>query len=382
MRLVDRLVLHEGPLPFATLAERVVGPDTRFLILDLDRTVHLGRNLGELLGWELIALSAFGPDALERMEASRPPGRMLFHRPRPLRSLRYLAHGARAWALPGLYYLLFGKIPAHSELLRRYTYRRFGPEPVRTVQRVPQNTLLGLLAHAPDEVLRSLAERIWDRHADDQVIRRADLDQLRARHPHLRVVLTSASPRPMVEVARDRLGIDHVEWSEPGRINSGPAKIARLAERLPEALDPSVETVGVSDTGYGEDHCWAEHFTRVVDVNSDTPFPPFVSRGAQLREIHSALVSTQREQDLDLFGYGQSLDPRRRGGQRPETRALGRAELTELLGDVLERARHLAADRQTHACELDRLLREARRRLEGAGRAPAGGVGEPAALAG
>src|SRR5690606_32423908 len=115
---------------------------------------------------------AFGHEELERMEAARPTGRMIFHRPRPLRSLRYLVHGARTWALPGLFYLLFGKLPAHSELLRRWTYRRFGPEPVRTVQRVPQDTLLSLLTGAPEETLRLLAERIWERHAGDQVIHR------------------------------------------------------------------------------------------------------------------------------------------------------------------------------------------------------------------
>lgn len=371
IELVDRVVLHEGPLSFAELTDRVVTDATRFLVLDLDRTVHLGQNMGELLGWEVCALRAFGQDELARMEQARPTGRMLFDRTRPLASLLYLGVGARIWAAPGLYYLLFGKLPSRIELLRRWTYRRFGPEPVRAVQRVPQNALLRSLSHLPEEILRGLAERVWDRHADEQVIARADLDRLRARHPGLRVVLTSASPRSMVEVAAERLGVDHVEWSEPGRINSGPAKIERLAERLPEVLDPSVETVGITDTGYGEDHCWASHFTRVVDVNSDWPFSPLIPGGSPLREIHSAQLLTRRELDDRLFDGGPRHHRRRTGAPRREARTYQRSELARLLGPALDEANELASDSKRHAARLGSLLATARGLLEGEGPAPA-----------
>jgi hypothetical protein len=364
VRVVDRAVLHEGPLPFATLAERVITDSTRFLLLDLDRTVHLGRNMGELLGWELAALRNFGPDELERMEPTRQTGRLLFDPKRPLDSLRYLADGARTWAFPGLYYLFFGKIPAHSDLLRAWTFRRFGAEPVRTVQRVPQNALLSLLAPVPAPILRGLAERVWDRHGDDQVICRDDLDALRSRYPDLKVIITSASPRTVVEVAGDRLGADVVHGSEPGRINSGPAKIARLAERLPDVLDPSNETVALTDTGYGEDHCWSEHFTRVVDVNSDAPFSPIVGARSPIRELHSALLTTHAEQARRAEGVDGWMDARRPAPPRANARVLTRRELLDRLGDIRDELERLHEDPIANAWPITRLLGEARRRLD------------------
>jgi len=364
IRLADRVVLHEGPLPFAELAGRVLTPRTRFLVLDLDRTVHLGHNMGELLGWEASALRAFGPDGLDRLEPTRPRGRMLFSSASPLGSLRYLALGARLWAAPGLYYLLFGKLPAKSELLRRWTYRRFGAEPVRAAQSVPQRALLEILDRIPDEVLRAIADRVWDRHVGDQVITREDLDRLRDRHPSLRIVLTSASPRVMVQVAAERLGVDHAEYSERGRINAGPAKIERLAETLPAVLDPELETVGITDTGYGEDRCWADHFTRVVDVNSDSPFSPLVRASSPLREIHSADLWTVAERDHLLFDGHPRPDPRRLKAPRAERRVFERPELATLLRAELDQADELAGHPLRHARRLDALQRRARIRLE------------------
>lgn len=364
MRLVDAVTLHEGPIDLATLAGRVITRSTRFLVLDLDRTIHLGRNMGELLGWEICALRAYGQRELDRMEERRKEGRLIFDLARPLGSIRYLVQGGRTWALPGLYYLFFGKIPARSDLLRGWTFRSFGPEPVRTVQRVPQNALMQSMVGVPENEVRTLAERIWDRHEADQVIRREDLDQLRARYPDLRVVITSASPRPVVEVARDRLGADFIEHSEPGRINSGPAKITRLAARLPEVLDPSIETVGMTDTGYGEDHCWAEHFTKIVDVNSDAPFSPLVSASSPLREVHSAQLLTRREHALRLLGEPDWLDRRRPFAPRSRAVTLRRGDLLELLADLAEEAEALAVDPIANAWPLARILRDARRRLE------------------
>lgn len=364
LRVVDRVVLHEGPLEFATLAERVITERTRYLILDLDRTVHLGRNMGELLGWELGALRAYGADELERMEPRRATGRLIFDVERPLGSLRYLVHGARTWAVPGLYYLLFGKIPARSDRLRAWTFRRFGAEPVRTVQRVPQNALMALLADVPEPTLRQLAERVWDRHVPDEVIRRRDVDALRARFPDLRVIITSASPRVVVEVARDRLGADEIESSAPGRINSGPAKIEHLEARFPDILDRDVETVGITDTGYGEDHCWSEHFTRVVDVNSDSPFSPIVSARSPVSELHSAHLMTVRERQLRDLGVLDWMDPRRPAPPREERRVIGRAELSDRLHDVYARLEELFADPDANAWPIARLLREARHRIE------------------
>ena len=366
VRIVDSVTLHEGPIGFAALADRVVTERTRFLVLDLDRTIHLGRNMGELLGWEIGALRAYGAEELARMEPSRRAGRLLFDVARPLASTRYVLEGARTWAAPGLYYFFLGKLPAQSDLLRAWTFRRFGPEPVRAVQRVPQEVLMRLIASVPEDSLRELAERIWDRHADDQVIAREHLDALRARHPRLQIVITSASPRAVVEVARDRLGADFAEHSEPDRINSGPAKIERLRERLPEVLDPASETVGITDTGYGEDHCWAEHFTRVVDANSDAPFPPLCGARSPLREVHSAELLTRGEEARRSRGDAGWLDRRRLAPPRASGLTLRGADLVTLLGDLRDEAEMLAADPVKNAWPLARILREARSRVASA----------------
>jgi len=92
----------------------------------------------------------------------------------------------------------------------------------------------------------------------------------------------------MADVAARELGFDDVIASKPGRINGGRAKLAELRARCPELNTPGSMTVGISDTGYGEDHCWTEAFTRVADVNSGSPFPPIVPATSPLRAIFSA----------------------------------------------------------------------------------------------
>ena len=337
MRPVQRLVLHAGPQPFATAVRHVVNANTRYLVLDLDRTIHFGHNMGELLGWELGALRVFGESTLDQMEHRRAVGRLLFDGELPAQSIRYLAHGLRVWGPAGLYYLAFAKLPAHCRLLRKWTYRRFGPEPVRRVQKALQQALMRQLNRVPDRTLRPLAERVWERHGPDQVITKRDLDCLRRDFPKLRVVLTSASPRIMVQVARDRLGADHAEWSEVEDINSGPAKIERLRRNLPEVLQAEGETVGLSDTGNGEDHCWADHFRTVVDVNSTSPFPPLVDDQSPLEEIHSMELSTERERQRRASGHSAWVD-RRRKWRRWETTVLEGSELASQLSDLQDSA--------------------------------------------
>lgn len=363
LRLVERVVLHEGPIPFSTLAERVVPEGTRALVMDLDRTVHLGRNMGELLGWELSMLRAFGPDELAAMEADRGPGRLIVDPHRLRGSLRYLREGLRTWATPGLYYLFFGKLPVRAERSRRLSFRVFGDEPVRAVQRVPQTVLLELMRAFPTATLRELAARIWDRHGDDQVVRREHIDALRAAHPGLRVILTSASPRVVVEVAGERLGVDAVEGSEPGQINSGPAKIARLRARMPELFAPGAGTVGLTDTGYGEDHCWADHLGAVVDLNSDAPFSPVVAAGSPVTTIHSAQAMTLGEERARARGERDWMDERRPVAPRRLAQTLERPEIERRVAGLLDEA--LGADSE-RAWHLDFARREARRRLEAA----------------
>ncbi|HET9596805.1 MAG TPA: haloacid dehalogenase-like hydrolase, partial [Anaeromyxobacteraceae bacterium] len=340
-RFVERATLHGEAVTFRELCRRAVPAETRFLVLDLDRTVHLGRNMGELLGWEICAWHAYGAARLDAVERRRP-GRFFLDRTRPLALLRYLALGARMWAYPGLFYLFCGKLPSRSERLRRWAYRTFGKEPVAAVQRVPQIALMHHMAAVPSADLRRLARGVWDRYRDDQVIGRDDLDWLRQRSPGLRIVIASASPQPTLEVAAEALGADAFLAStleekdgwfsspyqlhplflqgQPRRIsppsltrmNSGRTKIERLHARWPELADPATVSVGITDTGYGEDHCWADHLTRVIDVNGADPFPPIVSAGSPLRELHSASVLSAGELARREAGAAGWLDPRRR----------------------------------------------------------------------
>jgi len=74
MRVVERFVDHGAPIAFRDLCARVLDEQHNYLILDLDKTTHLGRNLGELLAHkvdcnavgQLIAsqIGGFGASAL------------------------------------------------------------------------------------------------------------------------------------------------------------------------------------------------------------------------------------------------------------------------------------------------------------------------------
>jgi hypothetical protein len=324
-RLVDRFTVHREPLDFRALCARVLRRDTRYLLLDMDRTTHRGLNLGELLGWEIASYKYFGPELSALADAPRLRGRLIHDPARPHLLAGYMLDGARRWAFPGLSYLLWGKLAARSELLQRWSYRKFGSEPMRAVQRLPQTALLHAISSLPKSTLRTLSKQVWDLAAPLQVIERADLDWVRERCPNIRIILTSASPQPIVEYAGEQLGVDGCEFSvtrdlgdhyaspywidrrfalekveqiaSPSevRINSGHAKISRLLQQYPDLLDEGVESVGVSDTGYGEDHAWGQYLSVVIDVNSTAPFPPLVAHDSPLREVHSAQLRTQAE---------------------------------------------------------------------------------------
>lgn len=331
-RLVESIWIGRTPLAFRDVCERAVPLETRLVVFDLDRTLHLGRNIGELLGWEISAFRGYGPRYLSDVEPRRPIGRMHLDPRRPLATLRYLWRAGRVWIPPGLHYLLWAKLATRVALLRRLGYARFGPEPIHSVQRVPQDVLFGQMASLPPETVRELARRVWARHAPDQTVEREDLEWLRRRCPGVRIVLSSASPREVVEVAGEALGFDDVIGSTPGRINGGRAKLATLRARYPQLRDPRAVTVGMSDTGYGEDHCWTEAFTHLVDVNSTSPFPPVVLGDSPLRAIFSASVLTRAEKQALSRGE-RWLDPRR-GAAVAGAREFRRPELEALLEPV------------------------------------------------
>jgi len=366
-RIVDALVVHGAPIDFRELCLRAIPTGARTLLLDLDRTVHLGRNMGELLGWEICAHLGYGPERLAALD--RGPGRVALDWSSPAALLRYLSLSARMWAMPGLHYLVWGKIAWHSPALRRLSFHALGPEPVRAAQRVPQTALMHHMAELPLATLRDLAASVWRRHEPEQVILREDIAWLRRRCPSLRIVLTSASPQPVVEVAAEELGVDDAVYSsieEEGgwlsapaqrarvfspapaprrisppaavRINASHAKIAEITRRSPDALSAPADTVGITDTGYGEDHCWAEHLGHVIDVNSTAPFPPIVGASSPLRSIHSAALLTRDER-----ARPGRLDPRRGATSDRGPVVLGEAELAPALGGTLLHVESLMA---------------------------------------
>jgi len=331
-RVVDSLTVFDEPIDFRGLCTRVIDAKTDYLVLDLDRTTHLDRNLGELLGWEIEAYRAYGMDRLNELDANRVLERLFLDRRTPLRTLSYLLNGVASWAYPGLTYLIGVKLASRSPRLERWTYRQFGPEAVTILQRCIQTAMLHKIAGLNRQDLYHLAERVWNRVSADQVIEREDIAWLRSRFPRLRTIITSASPQPMLEFARNALGVDGVLYSsatetedsfqapfhvnrryrtgpldqistpENVSINSGRQKIERLIQQYPDFGKPGCNVVGISDTRHGEDHCWAQFFTRVVDVNSNAPYVPIVAHDSPLRDVYSArlLSRSQRQGDHSI----------------------------------------------------------------------------------
>ena len=341
---MDRLVHHGEIASFRELCARVLTPKTRYLVLDLDRTIHLGRDLGEDLGWELCAYQGYGREHFELIEGREQSGKFLLDWDHPRKTARYLARSLKIWAYPGAYYGVWGKAAARLDWLRRRGFRHFIADPVRAAQRVPQLTLLRHLQTTSEDVLRELAQHIWHRYEPDQVIDREDLAWVRAQWPQLEVVLSSASPKPTVEVAGEALRVDHVHYSTLEQINSGEAKVQRLRELCGCMDDSEVEIVGISDTSRGEDHCWAQHFTCVVDINSPTPFPAIVSSDSPLREVHSATLLTKHERDRRAAGDPNYLDARREKLAPAQTkRELTREDLERRLGWLLKRVNAVAS---------------------------------------
>jgi hypothetical protein len=343
MRVVDRFVDHGPPLSFRELCARVLTEELDYLILDLDKTTHLGRNLGELLEWELCAHEVYGESVAERPLHRRFGGRVLLDWSQPTKTVHYLLSGARRWALPGVHYLVWGKMAAGIPPLRRLAYGRFGPEPTTIVQRRPQMVALTHLATAEERLLHRLARRVWARYAPDQVISREDLDWVRAQCPGIEIILSSASPKAMLDVAVEELGADRATYSTVERINSGRAKIEKLREICPRIFEQDVNVLAITDTSYGEDHCWTEHFACVVDINSPTPFAPIVRQGSPTRAVHSAIVLTREEQRRRTDGDPLYLDARRKSRPARERVDLDGEALRSLLYDPLAEINRLAA---------------------------------------
>lgn len=337
-RQVARQIVHSSPLDFRELVAAAIPSTTRFIVLDLDRTLHLARHMGERFGWELGAYRSYGPSYADQLARLRRRGGLWGR----LAASRHVVEGVRVWAYPGAHYLLWGKLAARHPSTQRLRYQRFGESPYTAIQALPTIALMHELAGMGLGNAARLADRVLERFADKQIFDAADIDWLRRRYPGVRIILSSASPRPTVEAAARRLGIADWESAEievhrgrysapfqlsplysrrvlperitpprSYRINAGRAKVDRLLERYPELAAPGAEVVGITDTWHGEDHSWADVFTRVVDVNSRAPFSPLVAADSPLQEIHSAHVLTFEERERRANGDTTYVDPRR-----------------------------------------------------------------------
>jgi len=97
VRAIDRMVVHGAPMSFRELCDVLLTGKTKYLVLDLDRTFHFGRNLGELFGWELGAFKTYGPEYYQLKSYRKKPGRFIMDWRHPLRTLRYFFRGAKEW---------------------------------------------------------------------------------------------------------------------------------------------------------------------------------------------------------------------------------------------------------------------------------------------
>jgi hypothetical protein len=374
--------VHGKPLEFRELCREVLTGKTRYLVLDLDRTFHFGRNMGELFGWELGAFKNYGPDYYKLKSYREKTGRFIMDWRHPIRTLRYLFNGAKEWAYPGLFYLFFLKLAWRNRATRRYIFLRFGQQAVKHVQKVPLVALMHQSAGIPLETLKGVVEKLWKRYADDQVILPEDITWLRENYPGMKIIVSSSSPQPSVEVVRELFGVDDIVFTEveefsgrlsappfinklymqrrPSRIsppsmfkhNASYGKLHMLLERYPDMADLDVESVGITDTNYGEDHAWMNLFTRLADINSTDPFSPIRPVASPLREVHSAIVLTSGEIRIRKAGEPGYLDPRRKVKGDLLGRVFDRAELEQMLEPIMRRVEML---RQTYAKKMESL---------------------------
>lgn len=313
-RLVERYCVLGHARPLIERVADIVPRDTRFVVLDLDRTVHLGVTIGELLGWEILT------DPGLRRQLDTGPPLPFFTLRRPLDSAVNLARGLRDWGLAGLMYAstvrLGNRWPRWDGLLAR----QLGTDYVDVVQSLMRGVLMAQASSFSEEELAIFAERAWRRTLHRLVIDRAVVDRIREHCPDLEaVILSSASTAPTVAHAAQQLGVDswvassserHDEqgrslfatpaslprWlvrgpkgtlSRPGALfhNSSTGKVRLLHMHHPELFGAGSVTVGISDNNFGEDRLWPDYFTHAVALNSRHPFSPFVGRRSPCESV-------------------------------------------------------------------------------------------------
>jgi hypothetical protein len=374
-RCVDRLTVHQGPTTFSSLIPQLIPSDADFVVFDLDNTFHLQRNVGEMLGWDIVGREGWGERFYQLIADQDRPSRMVLD-PSDIPGIaRYLLNGAKTWALPGMIYGLWMKLIYGNRKLRRLAFLYFGAEPVKAVQQIPQGALLHQMSRYSLGQLRYWTKVLLHRIADDMVITPADIEQIREHAPNARLVISSASPQPVLEAAADYFGIDDVIYSEietldelissppllhwffnrdetPDRIaplqslqiNNSHAKVRKLAERYPQFS--TANTVGISDTDKGEDHAWSTLFRHLIDVNSNDPFPPIVDMDSPTETIDSVHLLSQYEQ-RQRRDDPEFLDPRRKFRPPEQTCSFSQQELNERLHSHVEEANALQKEGYT-----------------------------------
>ncbi len=326
LRVVDRFFIGRDALTAEELLAQVVDSDTKYLVLDLDKTIHRKRNMGELLGWELNAYRSYGQHYQELSQRRYRNKKLVFLWHHPWGLLKYIWRGLRLWAYPGLYYLFYAKLFFKNPFSRAWVYRRFGPDPVAMIQDFPRQVLLHEISSVSKATLRILSENLWLRFADQQVFERRHFEALKQQYPGLRTVLSSASPEVVLQVAQEKLAVDHIHYTaieasdayyypplsflrslyrfwrpsmfarpESLEANASLHKVQKLSEAFDDFLDPKTIKVGITDTSHGEDFYWTTVFTKLVDVNSPQPFSPIVVQESPLQDLISCRLITAKE---------------------------------------------------------------------------------------
>jgi uncharacterized protein YukE len=368
--------VHAGCAPLADRITELVPEDAQYLILDLDRTVHLGITIGEQLGWEALTAASDARD-----DAPLDP---FFSWADPIRSARNLALGLRRWGLAGAIYATTVKLGDRYESWHKLLASRLGASYVDRVQTMLRHVLMANVAGLTREHVDRCVDRAWRRWQHRQVVTRDAIDEVRRRRPRLRaVVLSSASTVPTVAHAAQQLGVDayvasevdlypteNTEvysapagvpiWFRKGRPEffSRPGAVVHNAAGNPEIFSTGATTVGITDNNYGEDRTWAEHFAHVVALNSRHPFSPFVSAASPCRTIHAVdAVPATVGRGADRFEWLGTLTP---------TRLDQRRLLDEYGGQDLRMLESLLADlRSARARVAEALDGSARMRVAG-----------------
>lgn len=336
-RYVERYVVHDSCVSLAERVGAILPRDTEFVILDLDRTVHLGVTIGERLGWEITV----DPDGAGGLDASESP-RPLFSARRPLGTAQSLWRGVRYWGAPGLLYAGTVRLGDRWSAWHRFLMLVLGPGYVDRVQSLLRSVLMSSASGYTRAQLDAFCERAWRRWERRLVVDANVISAIREHCPRLRaILLSSASTEPTVAHAARKLGVDgYVSsgvdvyadgeseiysapiglprvlgrrrprfFSRPGAVvhNAALNKVKLLHVHYPEVFAPGVVSVGITDNNYGEDRTWPDHFTHVVALNARHPFSPFVAAASPCASIQmvDALPAALNATEKSLAWHGK-----------------------------------------------------------------------------